>query len=73
MTFACARTLPPTAPKSPRRLDRTIPIKVSITDGLDIGMDSGSPVDFTYQPPFAFTGKIDHVTIELKLEQARAA
>jgi len=29
-------------------------------------MDVGSPVDFTYKPPFKFTGKIDKVTIELK-------
>jgi arylsulfatase A-like enzyme len=32
---------------------------------LDIGMDGGSPVDFTYQLPFAFTGTIEKVTIEL--------
>jgi hypothetical protein len=30
----------------------------------------GSPIDFTYKLPFAFTGKIDHVTIELKPEAA---
>ena len=29
--------------------------------GLDIGMDVGSPVDFTYELPFAFTGKIEKV------------
>ena len=33
---------------------------------MDIGMDGGSPVDFTYKPPFAFTGKIDKVSIDLK-------
>jgi arylsulfatase len=32
-------------------------------------MDCGSPVDFTYQLPFAFTGKIEKVTIELKPEK----
>jgi hypothetical protein len=31
-----------------------------------IGEDVGSPVDFTYKPPFKFTGTIDKVTIELK-------
>ena len=50
------------------RLKRTIPLKVSITEGLDIGMDVGSPVDFTYTLPFAFTGNIEKVTIELKPE-----
>ncbi|HEY1304071.1 MAG TPA: arylsulfatase [Vicinamibacterales bacterium] len=48
------------------RLERTIPIKMSIGEGLDIGMDGGSPVDFTYELPFAFTGKIEKVTIDLK-------
>jgi arylsulfatase len=48
------------------RMERTIPIQFSLGEGLDIGMDIGSPIDFTYDLPFAFTGKIDHVTIELK-------
>ena len=29
-------------------------------------MDTGSAVDFTYKLPFAFTGRIDKVTIDLK-------
>lgn len=48
------------------RLERTAPVQFSITDGLDIGMDVGSAVDFSYQPPFKFNGKIEQVTIELK-------
>jgi arylsulfatase len=48
------------------RLERTVPIRFSICEGLDIGMDGGSPVDFTYQLPFTFTGKIQKVTIELR-------
>jgi arylsulfatase A-like enzyme len=48
------------------RLEKTVPNKFSICEGLDIGMDVGSPVDFTYTPPFAFTGKIEKVTIDLK-------
>jgi arylsulfatase len=50
------------------RLERTIPITMSIGEGLDIGRDVGSPVDFTYKLPFEFTGKIDKVTIALKPE-----
>jgi arylsulfatase len=45
---------------------RTIPIRISLGEGRDIGMDVGSPVDFTDKLPFKFTGKIDKVTIELK-------
>jgi hypothetical protein len=48
------------------RMDRTIPIQFSLGEGLDIGMDIGSPVDFTYELPFVYTDKIDHVTIDLK-------
>jgi arylsulfatase len=48
------------------RLGRTIPISFSLGEGLDIGMDIGSAIDFTYELPFAFTGTIDHVTIDLK-------
>ena len=48
------------------RMENTVPNKFSICEGLDIGMDVGSPVDFTYNPPFAFTGKIEKVKIDLK-------
>ena len=43
------------------RLERTIPIQLSLGEGLDIGMDVGSPIDFTYGLPFAFTGTIEKV------------
>ena len=33
---------------------------------LDIGRDLGSPVSKEYSVPFAFTGKLDTVTIDLK-------
>ena len=48
------------------RLEKTIPNKMSICEGLDIGMDVGSPVDFSYNPPFPFTGKIEKVVVDLK-------
>jgi len=54
------------------RLERSIPIQFSLGEGLDIGMDIGSPIDFTYELPFVFTGAIDHVTIDLKPEPAAA-
>jgi arylsulfatase len=33
---------------------------------LDLGSDTGSPVSTDYVSPFAFTGKVDKVTIQLK-------
>jgi arylsulfatase len=47
------------------RLERTVPIQFSITEGLDIGEDNGSAVDWTYKLPFRFTGKIEKVTVEV--------
>ncbi len=47
------------------QLPRTIPFQISIEEGLDVGTDLGSAVDFTYKLPFDFTGRIDKVTIEL--------
>jgi hypothetical protein len=48
------------------RMEKTIPVQFSLGEGLDIGMDIGSPVDFTYKLPFKFTGKIEKVMVELK-------
>jgi arylsulfatase A-like enzyme len=48
------------------RAEKTAGIKYSLYEGQDIGQDSGSPVDFTYTPPFPFTGQLHKVTVELK-------
>ena len=48
------------------RVEKTTGLKYSLYEGQDIGEDSGSPVDFTYTPPYKFTGKLDRVTVELK-------
>jgi arylsulfatase A-like enzyme len=48
------------------QLPRTIPLQLSLGEGMDIGMDVGSQVDFNYKLPFKFTGKIEKVTVELK-------
>jgi hypothetical protein len=48
------------------RAEKTAGYKYSLYEGQDIGQDSGSPVDFTYTPPFKFTGKLNKVTIDVK-------
>jgi arylsulfatase A-like enzyme len=48
------------------KLPKTVPIQFSLGEGLDVGMDVGSPVAFDYKLPFAFTGKIEKVIYELK-------
>jgi hypothetical protein len=56
---------PPQFPQ-PVQPPKTIPLQFSLGEGMDIGMDVGSPVDFTCKLPFPFTGKIEKVTIDLK-------
>jgi arylsulfatase len=48
------------------KLMRTIPLQISLGEGVDVGTDNGSAVDFTYKLPFTFTGEIEKVTVELK-------
>jgi arylsulfatase len=48
-------------------LDRTIPLILPWDEAFDIGSKTGTPVDDAdYQVPFAFTGKIDKLTISLE-------
>jgi arylsulfatase len=35
------------------------------SESLDIGTDVGTPVSSAYESPFSFTGKINHVTLEV--------
>jgi arylsulfatase len=48
------------------RIERTIPVRFSLDEGLDVGEDNGTPLNLSYDVPFKFTGKIEKVTIELK-------
>ncbi|HEX3357339.1 MAG TPA: arylsulfatase [Tepidisphaeraceae bacterium] len=56
------------------RIDRTVPVRVSADETLDIGEDSGTPITRDYQVPFEFTGAIEKVVIKLEgTGQAQAA
>lgn len=48
------------------QLPRTVPLQFALGEGIDIGMDTGSAVDFTYKLPFPFSGKIEKVTVNLE-------
>jgi arylsulfatase len=68
---------------STQKMKHTLPFIMQWDENLDIGSDTGSPVnDADYQPPFKFTGKLNKVTLTIdrpklspedikKLEQAR--
>lgn len=48
-------------------LERTVPLVLPIDETFDIGADTGTPVDDRdYKLPFAFTGRIDRLTIALE-------
>jgi arylsulfatase len=49
-----------------QNLERTIPLTLPWDETFDIGAKTGTPVDDQdYQVPFAFTGKIDRLTISV--------
>jgi arylsulfatase len=66
-----------------QKMERTLPLILAWDESLDIGSDTLTGVDDgDYQPPFAFTGKIDKITLSIdrptltpedvkKLEQAQ--
>ena len=53
-------------PVAEGRIERTIPIRVTLDESLDIGEDTGTPVTTSYDVPFRFEGDIDRVVIDLE-------
>jgi arylsulfatase len=52
---------------STEKTDKTIPLILPVDETFDIGADTRTPVDDRdYQVPFAFTGKIDKLTITVE-------
>ena len=48
------------------KMEHTLPFIMQWDENLDVGADTGSPVDDAdYQPPFNFTGKLDKVTLTI--------
>jgi arylsulfatase len=47
------------------RVARTVPFRYSV-EPFDVGRDTVSPVTEDYKVPFAFQGRIEHVTVEVK-------
>ena len=49
-----------------QKMEHTIPFILQWDESLDIGSDTGTPVnDADYQVPFTFTGKIDKITLTI--------
>jgi hypothetical protein len=49
------------------RIARTIPVRFSLDETLDVGLDTGTPVveDYVNKMPFKFTGILHKATVEL--------
>jgi arylsulfatase len=55
-----------------KTIAHTIPLLMSIDETFDIGLDTRTPVDFSYDVPFRFTGTINKLTYNLGPEQLSA-
>jgi arylsulfatase len=49
------------------KIERTIPVRFSLDETMDVGMDTGTPVieDYVNKMPFKFTGVLQKVVVEL--------
>ena len=47
------------------RIEKTVPYRLALDETFDVGRDTGTPVVETYQVPFAFTGDLQKVTLNL--------
>ena len=52
-------------PAARGRIESTIPIRVSLDETFDIGEDTGTPVNLTYDVPHRFSGRLGKVVISL--------
>ena len=49
-----------------QKMERTMPLILQWDENFDVGADTGTPVDDQdYQVPFAFTGKLDKLTLTI--------
>ncbi len=55
-----------------KTIEHTVPLMFAIDETFDIGLDNQTPVDFTYEVPFAFTGTIDKLHYKLGPSQLSA-
>ena len=55
-----------------KTISHTIPLIMTVDETFDVGIDTRTPVDFTYDVPFRFTGTIDKLNFKLGPEQLTA-
>jgi arylsulfatase len=49
------------------KIERTNPVRFSLDEAVDVGMDTGTPVveDYVNKMPFKFTGVLNKVVLDL--------
>ncbi len=54
-------------PAAKGKIERTVPLRFSLDETMDVGLDTGTPVveDYVEKMPFKFTGGLKKVVIEL--------
>ena len=55
-----------------KAIEHTIPLLMSIDETFDVGIDTRTAVDDSYQVPFRFNGTINKLTFKLGPEQLTA-
>jgi arylsulfatase A-like enzyme len=59
---------------SSQKMEHTLPLTLQWDESFDVGSDTGTPVcDEDYQIPFAFTGKLNKLTLKLDRPQLKLA
>ena len=56
-----------------KTVEHTVPLTMPLDETFDVGMDTGSGVDDSYELPFKFTGTIDKLTVKLGPSQMMPA
>ena len=56
---------------SKKTIEHTIPLLMSVDETFDVGADTRTPVDDSYEVPFRFTGTIDKLTFNLGPSQVK--
>ena len=54
------------------KVEHTIPFLLPPDETFDVGVDTRTPVDSSYEMPFRFNGKIDKLTFKLGPTQLAA-
>lgn len=48
------------------KVAKTTPMKYTLSETQDIGIDMGTPIDNNYDSPLQFEGKLSNVVVDIK-------